>query len=147
MIVVVVFLEEDQVLETNSWVEWLSSIPNIIRFANVEGIYKSDSTLLILSIPVAVWDLLPESPAISFIGFVRSVNQLGTSLLLNKWKDRPITLRWRSVALRLLNSPIDLRWRSLASRLLSRPINGGVCFPCQVRGIRVFDHYLMLNVI
>jgi hypothetical protein len=38
----------------------------------VEGVYGSDSTLLLLSVPVAVWDLLPANPAMTFVGFSRT---------------------------------------------------------------------------
>ena len=42
------------------------------KYANVPGIYKSVSTLIILSLPAAVWDLLPKDPAVAFIGFTDS---------------------------------------------------------------------------
>ena len=65
-------LEEDQELSPNAWAEWLASIPAKIESACVEGVYRSYSTLVLLSVPVATWDMLPESPAVNFIGFVRS---------------------------------------------------------------------------
>jgi hypothetical protein len=40
----------------------------------VEGVFRSRSKLLIVSIPIPVWDLLPESHAITFIGFIESDN-------------------------------------------------------------------------
>ena len=73
-------LEEDQSLHMNTWVDWIRSVPALIRYTKVDGIFKSSSTLLVLSIPVALWDLLPKDPAISFIGFVNSSNLLCNSL-------------------------------------------------------------------
>lgn len=69
-------LEEDQFLNMETWVAWIRSVPALIRYTKVDGIFKSSSTLLVLSIPVALWDLLPNDPAISFIGFVNSSNLL-----------------------------------------------------------------------
>ena len=72
-------LEEDQWLHTDEWVEWMRSVPAFVKYANVDGIYKSGSTLIVLSIPVAVWDLLPKDPAIAFINFIKSGNLLHSS--------------------------------------------------------------------
>ena len=73
-------LEEDQSLYMDAWVDWIRSVPALIKYTKVDGIFKSGSTLLVLSIPVALWDLLPKDPAISFIGFVNSSNLLCNSL-------------------------------------------------------------------
>ena len=67
-------LDEDQWLSTSDWKDWLSSVPAMAKSAKVEGIYKSDSTLVLLSLPVAVWDMLPQDAAVSFLGFIRSEN-------------------------------------------------------------------------
>lgn len=50
--------------------------------------YSSYSTLVLLSIPVAAWDMMPEDPAVNFIGFVTSVNLLQSAPvegLLGQW--------------------------------------------------------------
>lgn len=73
-VLISVALEEDQYLLTNEWAEWLERIPAIVKFARVEGVYHSSSTLMLLSVPVAVWDYIPKNPAINFIAFVRSSN-------------------------------------------------------------------------
>lgn len=67
-------LEEEQILRTEEWIEWLQSLPAIADSVSVEGVYRSNSTLLLITLPVAVWDLLPKDPAISFIAFVKSCN-------------------------------------------------------------------------
>ena len=73
-------LEEDQCLYTEEWVDWMRSVPALVKYAKVDGVFRSSSTLLVLSIPVALWDLLPKNSAISFIGFVNSSNLLCNSL-------------------------------------------------------------------
>jgi hypothetical protein len=73
-VLITVALEEDQWLHSGSFAEWLLSVPALVKFAQVEGVYHSDSTLVILSLPIAIWDLLPKNPALGVIGFVRSRN-------------------------------------------------------------------------
>ncbi|KAI1393548.1 uncharacterized protein F4822DRAFT_384986 [Hypoxylon trugodes] len=67
-------LEEDQRLNINDWEHWLSNIPALAKYVKVQGVFKSHSTLLLLSMPVMVWDLLPEDHACNFIAFIRSNN-------------------------------------------------------------------------
>lgn len=73
-VLISVALQEDQRLNTEDWVEWLKSIPVSAGLVEVEGIFKSDSTLLILTLPVALWDSIPRDPAVTFLAFVRSHN-------------------------------------------------------------------------
>lgn len=73
-------LEEHQSLYTDAWVDWIRAVPALVKYTKVGGIFKSSSTLLVLSISVALWDLLPKNPAISFIGFVNSSNLLCNNL-------------------------------------------------------------------
>ena len=40
----------------------------------LEGYFVSHSNLLLVSMPIFLWDRLPQSPAYSFIGFVKSPN-------------------------------------------------------------------------
>ena len=74
-------LDEHQWLSTGAWKDWLSSVPAVATSAKVEGIYKSDSTLVLLSLPVAVWDMLPQDAAVSFLGFIRSDNLVNAASL------------------------------------------------------------------
>ncbi|KAI1496699.1 hypothetical protein F5X99DRAFT_58051 [Biscogniauxia marginata] len=67
-------LEDDQRLNINDWEHWLSSIPALAKYVKVQGVFKSHSTLLLLSLPVMVWNLLPENHACNFIAFIRSNN-------------------------------------------------------------------------
>lgn len=85
-------LEEDQWLSPDAWADWLENIPAKIRSASVEGVYGSYSTLVLLSLPVATWDMLPNDPAVNFIGFIRSDN------LLSKGPLKEFLLKCRSGA-------------------------------------------------
>ena len=67
-------LEDDQWLKTDDWAEWLKEVPAIVKYAEVQGIYKSHSILMLLSLPVAAWDLLPKDPAVTFVAFILSDN-------------------------------------------------------------------------
>jgi hypothetical protein len=69
-------LEDDQRLDLNAWEQWLANFPALAKHVKVQGIFQSHSTLLLLSLPVMVWDLLPENPACSFVAFIRSNNLL-----------------------------------------------------------------------
>ena len=69
-----VALEEEQWLSPQHWIDWLKSIPGLVKFAKIEGIYKSHSTLLTISVPIAVWNLIPANLAITFMGFQHSCN-------------------------------------------------------------------------
>jgi hypothetical protein len=73
-VIISLALEECQVLNSQSCEKWLSSCPALIKYASVEAVYKSFSTLVLLSIPVLIWDLLPEHPAYSFVGYASSPN-------------------------------------------------------------------------
>jgi hypothetical protein len=69
-------LDGEQLLETEAWNKWLSDCPSFVKYARIEGMYKSHSTLLILSVPVIIWNLLPDNQACSFIGYVSSTNHV-----------------------------------------------------------------------
>ncbi|KAK3295519.1 uncharacterized protein B0H64DRAFT_459852 [Chaetomium fimeti] len=70
-------LEDDQRLDLNDWETWLGAFPAIAKYVKVQGVFKSHSTMLLLSLPVMVWDFLPDDPACSFVAFIRSNNLLG----------------------------------------------------------------------
>ncbi|KAM5345466.1 hypothetical protein ACJ41O_011328 [Fusarium nematophilum] len=67
-------LEDDQRLDINAWEQWLSAFPAMAKYVKVQGIFKSHSTMLLVSMPVSIWDLLPEDHATSFVAFIRSNN-------------------------------------------------------------------------
>lgn len=67
-------LEDDQRLDINAWEQWLNAFPSLAKHVKVQGVFKSHSTLLLVSMPVMIWDLLPEDHATSFVAFIRSNN-------------------------------------------------------------------------
>lgn len=73
-VLISIALEEDQTLDSNACSQWLSRFPALATHATVQGVYQSHSTLVLLAVPVAIWDLLPQNPACSFIAYVRSTN-------------------------------------------------------------------------
>ena len=76
-----VSVAEDIGHDIAQWVHWLTTgapwgvtkIDAKIDVA-VESIFKSHSTLVIVSIPIIAWIQLPETAAYQFIGFVQSAN-------------------------------------------------------------------------
>lgn len=67
-------LEDDQRLDINAWEQWLGAFPAMAKYVKVQGVFKSHSTMLLVSMPVSIWDLLPEDQATSFVAFIRSNN-------------------------------------------------------------------------
>ena len=56
----------------------LRQLPSEANDFKIEGIYGSFSTLLLLRVPVIVWNLLPQNPAYTFVGFITSQNMAVT---------------------------------------------------------------------
>ncbi|KXJ97504.1 hypothetical protein Micbo1qcDRAFT_191958 [Microdochium bolleyi] len=75
-------LEDDQRLNISEWQQWLSTIPALAKYVKIQGVFKSHSTLLLLSMPVSIWDVLPEDHACNFVAFIRSNNLAITDELL-----------------------------------------------------------------
>ena len=71
-VLISIALDEDQILNVTDCSEWFASFPALAQYARVQSVYRSYSTLLIISLPVVLWDLLPEEPACNFIGYVMS---------------------------------------------------------------------------
>lgn len=66
-------------LDLAQWTTWLGTATpwDILRVdVQIQGVYKSHSTLVLVSVPIIAWNLLVERPAYKFIGFVRSQNLL-----------------------------------------------------------------------
>jgi hypothetical protein len=83
-------LEGEQLLETGAWNKWLSDCPAFAKYARIEGMYKSHSTLLIISVAVVLWDLLPDNRACSFIGYINSTNKIREQT----WQDTKDLESW-----------------------------------------------------
>lgn len=83
-------LGNDQKFEEKPCVEWLAAFPPLAQFANVEAVCKSfDSTvILIASVPLVIWNLLPKHWACSFIVLATSVNILDRTESLTSQTER-----------------------------------------------------------
>ncbi|KAL5319401.1 hypothetical protein ACEPPN_012453 [Leptodophora sp. 'Broadleaf-Isolate-01'] len=79
-IIMSVALETDQKLDFNAFERWMKEFPALARYAKIQGIYQSYSTLVLLSVPVVVWNLLPENSACNFVGYTTSDNLLNSEL-------------------------------------------------------------------
>jgi hypothetical protein len=73
-VIISLALERHQTLNSETCGKWLASCPALIRHARIEGVFKSFSALLLLSLPVVIWNMLPDDPACSFVGYVTSTN-------------------------------------------------------------------------
>ena len=72
-----VSVSEDIGHDTAQWVRWLTTgAPWDVTKLDVavEGIFRSHSTLVLVSIPIIAWTQLAETAAYQFIGFVQSAN-------------------------------------------------------------------------
>jgi hypothetical protein len=102
-VLITLALEEEQDLDVEQWRRWLQEFPALAKYAKVQGVYKSNSTLLLLSIPVVVWDFIPGDPACNFVGYVHSENLIGANFDLtakSRSTSRPLL---HSISLQLHN--------------------------------------------
>jgi hypothetical protein len=60
--------------DQQGWLEWLRLAPADCEDIKIDGRYDSFSTLFLVRMPVAIWNLLPDNLAYSFVGFVTSGN-------------------------------------------------------------------------
>jgi hypothetical protein len=68
-------LDEDQPLPNpEACRRWICAFPGLARHVKIEGIFSSYSTVIILSIPVVIWNMLPDNPACQPISYVTSRN-------------------------------------------------------------------------
>ena len=68
---------QDAIHDVSHWVSWLTTAApwDVTKVdVKVESVFRSHSTLIIVSIPTYAWSRLPERPAYRFVGFVRSEN-------------------------------------------------------------------------
>ncbi len=64
----------DDKFDSHGWLEWIRNAPPEAKDIRIEGKYDGFSTLVIVRMPIPVWNLLPEDPAYSFVGFIMSEN-------------------------------------------------------------------------
>ncbi|KAH9206561.1 hypothetical protein DL95DRAFT_469495 [Leptodontidium sp. 2 PMI_412] len=85
-VIMSVALETDQKLDMHTFEQWMKDFPALARYAKIQGVYQSYSTLVLLSVPVAVWNMLPENSACNFVGYTKSDNLFTPALDFKKVK-------------------------------------------------------------
>jgi hypothetical protein len=78
-------------LSTELFADWLGTIPIDTKSVRIEAGFASDSTLLMVSLPIAMLGYLPDDPAITMLGVIRSANLL-------TWKEEDSSTFKASVA-------------------------------------------------
>ncbi|KUJ12570.1 uncharacterized protein LY89DRAFT_210202 [Mollisia scopiformis] len=91
-VLISIALAENQVLDADACAAWLASFPALAEYVKVRSIYRSYSTLIIISVPVILWDLLPDDLACNFIGYVRSGDILSEDSLKIREADTQETV-------------------------------------------------------
>ncbi len=74
-VLITVALDVRTPLSLEQWREWLTA--NVSPEAGsieVVGLFETTSRLVLLTLPVALWDTLVDNPAYCFVGFVTSTN-------------------------------------------------------------------------
>lgn len=76
-VLLAVSITNDATCDISEWKKWLiSQAPwDVTKIeVKVEAVFKSHSTMLLISLPIVAWDMLPNRSAYRFIGFVKSEN-------------------------------------------------------------------------
>jgi hypothetical protein len=63
-------------LSIDAFVEWLRTIPTLVEDVKIEAGFESFSSLLIMSLPIALSSYLPRNPAIFSLGPIKSSNKI-----------------------------------------------------------------------
>jgi Ankyrin repeats (3 copies) len=82
----------------------IPSYVNAMEVLAVEAVFESNSVLAIISMPISVWDLLPEDTPCSYIGITYSKNLLDSNILpqslsglgLSKGEDASVPTHYHS---------------------------------------------------
>lgn len=101
-------------LSTELFADWLGTVPIAAKSIQVEAGFASDSTLLMVSMPVALLGYLPKNPAITMLGTTRSTNLLAVD---------SVTLQQRCATLQYKLSRLETAHTTLQGEY-SRLING-----------------------
>lgn len=76
-VLLAISITDDAVCDISEWKRWLiSQAPwDITKIeVKVEACFESHSTMLITSLPIVAWDMLPDRSAYRFVGFIKSKN-------------------------------------------------------------------------
>jgi hypothetical protein len=61
-VLISVAVHKDQKFDGINWLHWLKTIPAPCKYVKVQGKFKSQSTTILFSVPIPVWNLLPSNP-------------------------------------------------------------------------------------
>ncbi|KAM7187441.1 hypothetical protein V8F20_010966 [Naviculisporaceae sp. PSN 640] len=75
----------------NACRRWLSSFPLPTKDIKFEAVFKGRSTVVLASVPVEVWDLLPDIPGVNFVCFAKSENLLGETGQVTTGQDQSLS--------------------------------------------------------
>lgn len=68
--------------EVGDWISWLTGrIPEDVASINIEAVFESTSSLCLMTMPIAVWDILGKGTVCEFVAFVDSSNILLVSAI------------------------------------------------------------------
>ncbi|MCJ1481210.1 hypothetical protein MMC06_001366 [Schaereria dolodes] len=76
-VLLAVSIADDAAHDISEWKTWLTTQTpwDVTRVdVRVEAVFESHSTMLLASVPIYAWDILPDRTAYLFVGFIRSGN-------------------------------------------------------------------------
>ena len=91
-----VSVAEEAPVNVFEWVSWLTNQApwEVTKIdMRVESVFRSHSTLLLMSIPVFAWAKLPENNAYRFIGFIKSDDLLGDRISAKQRKTQDASVQ------------------------------------------------------
>ena len=69
-------IENNQAENVKIWTEILRLLPPAATGIKIQAFYGSFSKLVLIAMPVPVWNALPKIPAYSFVGFITTENMM-----------------------------------------------------------------------
>ncbi|MCJ1444696.1 MAG: hypothetical protein MMC23_005198 [Stictis urceolatum] len=86
-----VTVAQDDLPNTDEWSTWLdTNMPSDLRAISIDTLWRARPTILVVTMPVELWRLLPRRPAYFFIAHVRG---LGAQLQEPTLEDVPSSSR------------------------------------------------------
>lgn len=75
-------IKTEREMDAKACHEWLAAHPTLSTAASVKGLFKSFDSIyiMIISVPIAFWNLFPEDKAVTLINYVTSSNMVDTTL-------------------------------------------------------------------
>lgn len=119
-VIMSVALETDQKLDMHTFEQWMKDFPALARYAKIQGVYQSYSTLVLLSVPVAVWNIYLRTLHVTL--WVTQSQITCSRLLLILRKSKEITTALSRLNIRNINPRICLSNRPCKHMVMSAAI-------------------------